>query len=299
MQVFKRTRGGPARVTALAGLIGLVLIVAGCGSSSKSTTTATSGGGGSTTASHAATSTKLSGGEPIQKAVAPRTGTGTPIKIAVMSDCQGAFGSVRQSGPGRRRRGDVPVRRRKAGQPEQPARRLDRWGDRRPSAEARRDRLLQRLGRHRDQGDPAPDGTGQRRHDDRPALGRRVDRGRELRQAAPHEDVRRWVRGRAGHHAQGAGAELLPLQRGRRDVERRPRRPRLQQAALENRGGHLRRLQLRLDVHGRIHRRLLRGRRTGHQADLPTAEHHGLLVLRAAGSRPTWTATSSPSAARA
>jgi branched-chain amino acid transport system substrate-binding protein len=95
MQVFKRTRGGAARVTALAGLLGLVLIVAGCGSSSKSTTTATSGGGGgsTTTNSNTATSTKLSGGEPIQKAVAPRTGTGTPIKIAVMSDCQGAFGT--------------------------------------------------------------------------------------------------------------------------------------------------------------------------------------------------------------
>jgi branched-chain amino acid transport system substrate-binding protein len=95
MQVFKRTRGGPARVTALAGLLGLVLIVAGCGSSSKSTTTATgsAGGGSTTTSSSTATSPKLSGGEPIQKAVAPRTGTGTPIKIAVMSDCQGAFGA--------------------------------------------------------------------------------------------------------------------------------------------------------------------------------------------------------------
>ncbi len=29
----------------------------------------------------------------------------------------------------------------------------------------------------------------------------------------PHEDVRRRLRRRAGHDAEGAGAELLPLQR--------------------------------------------------------------------------------------
>ena len=46
----------------------------------------------------------------------------------------------------------------------------------------------------------------------------------------PDEDVRRRLRGRAGHDAEGAGAELLPLQRRRRAVERRPRRPRVQQA---------------------------------------------------------------------
>jgi branched-chain amino acid transport system substrate-binding protein len=88
MHVFRRTRGGPVRVTALGGLLGLALIVAGCGSSGSSSSSSSS-----SSTSAAAPTTKLSGGEPIQKAVAPRTGTGTPIKIAVMSDCQGAFGS--------------------------------------------------------------------------------------------------------------------------------------------------------------------------------------------------------------
>ena len=95
MEVFSRMRSGPVRVTALAALLGLVLIVAGCGSSksSSSSTSSSSGSSSSSSTSSSASSPKLSGGEPIQKAVAPRTGTGTPIKIAVMSDCQGAFGS--------------------------------------------------------------------------------------------------------------------------------------------------------------------------------------------------------------
>ena len=92
MEFFSRMRGGPARVTALAALLGLVLIVAGCGSSKSSSSSSSSGGSSSSTTS-STSSPKLSGGEPIQKAVAPRTGTGSPIRIAVMSDCQGAFGS--------------------------------------------------------------------------------------------------------------------------------------------------------------------------------------------------------------
>ena len=51
------------------------------------------------------------------------------------------------------------------------------------------------------------------RHHDRPAVGRRGDRRRELREGASHEDVPQRHLGRAGHDAQGAGAELLPLQR--------------------------------------------------------------------------------------
>ena len=167
-----------------------------------------------------------------QPAVAPRSGgSGTPIKIAIMSECKGAFGSfdnqnmagavvgaVRSSpGPSRRTRtsrrdgftggaiGDHPLKLVGVG-----------CGD---------DTL-----RHGHQGDAAADGAARRRRHDRPALGRRVDRGRQLRQAAPGQDVRRRLRGRAGHDAQGAGAELLPLQRRRRAVERRPRRHRLQQA---------------------------------------------------------------------
>ena len=87
----------------------------------------------------------------------------------------------------------------------------------------------------------------------------------------PDEDVRRRRRRRAGHDAEGAGAELLPLQRRRRAVERRPRRPRLQQARLEDGGGRRGRLQLRVDVGGGLHRRVLRGRRQRHEAGLPAA----------------------------
>ena len=98
----------------------------------------------------------------------------------------------------------------------------------------------------------------ERGHHDRPALRRRGDRGRELREGASDEDVRQRHRGRAGHDAEGAGAELLPLQRRRRAVERRPRRPRVQQARLEDGGGRRGRLLLRVDVGGRLHRRVLR-----------------------------------------
>ena len=53
-------------------------------------------------------------------------------------------------------------------------------------------------------------------------------------------------------------------------------------AGLEEGRGRGRRLQLRLDVGGRLHRGVLRGGRPGHQADLPAAEHDRLLVLRPA-----------------
>ena len=51
---------------------------------------------------------------------------------------------------------------------------------------------------------------------------------------------------------------------------------------LEDGGGRRGRLQLRVDVGGRLHRRVLRGRRQRHQAGLPAAEHDRLLVVRAA-----------------
>ena len=68
---------------------------------------------------------------------------------------------------------------------------------------------------------------------------------------------------------------------------------------LEEGRGRRRRLQLRLDVGGGLHRRVLRGGRPGHQAGLPAAEHDRLLVVRAADARPTSTAPSWRSAARA
>ena len=194
----------------------------------------------------------------------PRRPSASTIKIAVLSDCQGAFGAFDNQDLAGVVAAMSRVRRREAGRPEQPAQGLDGRLDRRSSAQARRDRLRQRPCRHGDQGDEAPDGAARRRRDDRPALRRRVDRGRELREAASDEDVRRRLRGRAGHDAEGAGAELLPLQRRRRAVERRSRRPRLQQAGLEDGGSRRGRLQLRVDVGRRLHRRVLRGRRQRH-----------------------------------
>jgi branched-chain amino acid transport system substrate-binding protein len=89
----------------LALLVGVVaLVAAGCGSSKSSSSSSSSSGGSSTSAatssSSGGTSTSASlplGGLPApQKAVPQTTGHGTPIKIGVLSDCQGAFGSFDQ-----------------------------------------------------------------------------------------------------------------------------------------------------------------------------------------------------------
>ena len=120
---------------------------------------------------------------------------------------------VRRAGPGRRRLRDVGVRRGQAGQRERPAQGLDRRFDRRSPAQAGRDRLLERPGGHGHQGDQAAHGAARCRRDDRAAVRRRVDRSRELREAAPEQDVRRRLLGGAGHDPEGAGAELLPLPR--------------------------------------------------------------------------------------
>ena len=264
----------------------------------------TSSSSTSTAAASAATSTPAAAApadapDP-QPAVAPRSGgSGTPIKIAIMSECKGAFGSFDNQNMAGAVAALVAVRRGQAEEPQQAEGRLHRRRDRRPPAQARRRGLRRRHVGHGDQGGPPAHGAARRRRHDRPALRRRVDRGRQLRQAAPGQDVRRRLRGRAGHDAQGAGAELLPLQRRRRAVERRPGRHRLQQAGLEEGRGRRRRLQLRLDVGGRLHRGVLRRGRPGHQAGLPAAEHDRLLVATRSRCRPTWTAPSSPSAARA
>ena len=157
-----------------------------------------------------------------QPAVAPRSGgSGTPIKIAIMSECKGAFGSFDNQNMA----GAVAALSQFAGakpkNPNKPQGRLHRRRHRRPPAQARRRGLRRRHVGHGHQGDAAAHGAARRRRHDRPAVRRRVDRGRQLRQAAPGQDVRRRLRGRAGHDAQGAGAELLPLQRRRRAVERR------------------------------------------------------------------------------
>jgi branched-chain amino acid transport system substrate-binding protein len=88
----------------LALLVGVVaLVAAGCGSSKSSSSSSSSSGGSSTSAATSSsggssTSASLpSGGLPApQKAVPAATGTGTPIKIGVLSDCQGDFGAFDQ-----------------------------------------------------------------------------------------------------------------------------------------------------------------------------------------------------------
>ena len=77
--------------------------------------------------------------------------------------------------------------------------------------------------------------AGRRRDRDRPALGRRGDRRRQLRQGPPGRHVHRRHRRVAGPDAGRAGAELLPLPRRRRAMERRPRRHRLQRRRLATR----------------------------------------------------------------
>src|SRR4051794_5865464 len=69
-------------------------VVAGCGSDNndnKSSSSSSSSSSGSKTKQTAATAADF---PPPQAAVAPRSGgSGTPIKVGVLSDCQGAFGS--------------------------------------------------------------------------------------------------------------------------------------------------------------------------------------------------------------
>ena len=65
---------------------------------------------------------------------------------------------------------------------------------------------------------------------------------------------------------------------------------------LEDGGGRRGRLLVRVDVGGRLHRRVLRGRRQRHEAGVPAAQHDGLLVVRPADADRTSTAPSSRSA---
>ena len=88
--------------------------------------------------------------------------------------------------------------------------------------------------------------------------------------------------GFAGPDDADRSEERVPLLRRRRAVERRHRRDPLQEVGLAKRRGDHGRLQLRVDVRGRLHRRLLCGRRQDHEACVPAAEHDRLLLVRPA-----------------
>ena len=106
-----------------------------------------------------------------QPAVAPRSGgSGTPIKVAIMSECKGAFGSFDNQNMAGAVAAPVAVRGRHAEEPEQAEGRLHRRRHRRPPAQARRRGLRRRHLGHGDQGDPPPHGAAGRRRHDRPAL---------------------------------------------------------------------------------------------------------------------------------
>ena len=71
----------------------LAFAIAGCGSSSNDKTSSSSSAPAASTSTAAAPAAPADAPPP-QPAVAPRSGgSGTPIKIAIMSECKGAFGS--------------------------------------------------------------------------------------------------------------------------------------------------------------------------------------------------------------
>jgi branched-chain amino acid transport system substrate-binding protein len=88
-----RGRGGLAWAAVFASC--LALVVAGCGSSDDSSSKSDSGSKSSDTSTTQENTQQASVDWPEpQPAVEPRSGgSGTPIKIGVLSDCQGAFGS--------------------------------------------------------------------------------------------------------------------------------------------------------------------------------------------------------------
>jgi branched-chain amino acid transport system substrate-binding protein len=103
MSVVRAVRRGRWWLAVLVGAVALV--AAGCGSS-KSSSSSGSGSSSASSTSAAASSSATSsapsipttlGGLPApQKAVPAATGHGTPIKIGVLSDCQGDFGAFDQ-----------------------------------------------------------------------------------------------------------------------------------------------------------------------------------------------------------
>jgi branched-chain amino acid transport system substrate-binding protein len=91
---MKLVRGPGRRAFWLALVIAATaLIAAGCGSDNNDNTTSAAATASTPAASTPAAAAPVNAPEP-QPAVAPRSGgSGTPIKIAIMSECKGAFGA--------------------------------------------------------------------------------------------------------------------------------------------------------------------------------------------------------------
>ena len=119
--------------------------------------------------------------------------------------------------------------------------------------------LVGRQARRGRQRDPQARGAGQGRHHGRPALRLRGHRGEELLEDPAQHDLHQRLVGRAGHHARGSLAQLLPLQHRGRAVDGGPGRVRLQGQGLQEDGPHRRGLRLPVLPGAGLHDRVLQG----------------------------------------
>ncbi len=202
------------------------------------------------------------------------------VRVAIMTDCKGAFGFALRARHRRRPDGVRAVRRRKAEEQEEAVGGHDGHQGRRQAvnivgygcgddtaATALKEtrRLMEQL--------KADVMVGPLSGDEAVAIA-------NCAKPQPTKTFIIGTAGVAGSDAADRAEERVPLPRRRRPVERRHRRDRLQEARLAQRRDHHGRLQLRLDVRRRHHRRLLRDRRQDHEARVPAAEHDRLLVVR-------------------
>ena len=137
--------------------------------------------------------------------------------------------------------------------------------------------VLRRQARRRGQRRAQAGRAGQGRPHGRPPLGRRGHRGEELLQDPAQCDLHQRRLGRAGHHAAGPVAQLLPLEHRRRAVDVRPGQGGARQG-LQARDGDRRGLRLPVLAGAGLHGRVLQARRQGAGQGLGAARRQGLLV---------------------
>ena len=185
-------------------------------------------------------------------------------------------GAVEDRSPGHARGNVYGARRgrgpRIQGRPEQVRRQGRRTRDRGDHRRHRREPGL------RDTRGAQGRGAGQGGHRDRTAVGVRGHRDQGLRQDSAAGDVHQRHLRRPGDHLRRSGAELLPLQHGRRAVVGRHRRVHLQREGLPRHRHHRRGLLVRLHPGVRTGARVLRPRWGGDRASLGSARHQGLRV---------------------